>query len=124
MKEKENHFRFENLNVYQKSLDYIDFTYELTSCFPRWEMFELGKQFRRAANSVALNIGEGERGTDKEFINFLRIAHRSVSECLVCTTVACRRKYLNEVQAQKSRALLAEIARMISSLSATIQRRL
>lgn len=52
-------FDFESLELYKKSLDYIDFVYDITNSFPREELFGLSDQFKRAANSIALNIGEG-----------------------------------------------------------------
>ena len=45
----ENRFDFENLKVYQKSLEYIDFVYEITKKFPKDELFSLTNQFRRAS---------------------------------------------------------------------------
>jgi len=74
----ETHFSFENLQVYQKALQFIDKVYLLTSSFPQFEMYTLTSQFRRAANSIALNIGEGSGGTKKEFIRYIGIAYRSL----------------------------------------------
>ena len=37
----EERFNFENLEVYQKALDYIDFVYEITRGFPKEEIFSL-----------------------------------------------------------------------------------
>jgi four helix bundle protein len=115
-------FKFEGLLVYQKSLDYIDFVHTLTPQFPAYEQRELGSQFRRASSSVSLNIGEGEGGTTKEYLSFLRIARRSVRECVVCTTVAHRRKYINDSSMLQSRAKAIEISRMLSGLMASIKR--
>lgn len=109
-------FRFEDLLVYQKSLDYIDFVHSITPSFPPFEQRELASQFRRASSSVALNIGEGEGGTTKEYLSFLRIARRSVRECVVCTTVAYRRKYIGENLMAESRQRAIEISKMISGL--------
>ena len=109
-------FNFEKLITYQKSLDYVDFVYSTTESFPKQEIYSLTDQFRRAAVSISLNIGEGSSGTKKEFMNFLRISNRSLRECVVCTTVAYRRKYINEETPQKSRALLVEIAKLNSGL--------
>jgi four helix bundle protein len=49
-------FKFEELRVYQKSLDIIDEVYNLTEKFPRKENFVLTSQLLRAVNSIALNI--------------------------------------------------------------------
>ncbi len=116
-------FNFENLEVYQKSLDYIDFVYTVSGKFPKHEMYDLGQQFRRASKSIALNLGEGEGGTDNEYLNFLRISRRSVQECVVCTTVAQRRKYISQEEVDVSRQRLAQLAKMIRGLSNYIKNR-
>src|SRR3990167_4661609 len=100
---EENKFSFENLNVYQKALDYVDFVYEITAKFPSDERFGLSSQFQRAAQSIALNIGEGSGGTKAEFQQFVRISRRSIRECIVCITIAERRKYVTKEQENKSR---------------------
>src|ERR1051326_726688 len=112
----EDIFNFEKLIVYQKSLDYLDFAYELSDKFPSHENFRLSDQFKRAALSISLNIADGAGGTKKEFSNYLRISRRSAKECLVCTTVAFRRKYISEAENKESRSRVTEIAKMISGL--------
>jgi four helix bundle protein len=116
--EKENSelFNFEKLLVYQKTLDYIDFVYTLTAKFPKAEVFSLTSQFNRAANSIALNIGEGSGGTKNEFINFIRIAYRSLNECVVCSTLSLRRNYITPQENQELRIKLLEISKMLSGL--------
>ncbi|HTL80303.1 MAG TPA: four helix bundle protein [Bacteroidia bacterium] len=109
-------FRFEDLKVYQKSLDYVDFVYALSEKFPKHEIYSLTSQFRRASNSISLNIGEGESGTTNEYVNFLRISRRSARECVVCTTLARRRQYINEEQEADSRKRLVELSKMLSGL--------
>ena len=120
----ENVFNFEKLIVYQKSLAYIDFVYDLTINFPREETYGLTSQWRRAANSIALNTGEGSGGTTKEFSNFLRISKRSIKECVVCTTISLRRKYISETEEIESRGRLVELAKMNSGLSKSIRKKL
>lgn len=120
----ENIFNFEKLIVYQKSLEYIDFVYELTGSFPTTEIYGLTSQWRRAANSIALNIGEGEGGTIKEFASFLRISKRSIKECVVCTTISLRRTYINVSEESESRNRLVELAKMNSGLSKAIKKKL
>lgn len=112
----EETFRFEGLTVYQKSLDFIDFVHQTTQSFPPFEQYELSRQFRRAASSISLNIGEGEGGTTKEYIQFLRIARRSIRECIVCTTVAFRRKYIEDDVRIQSRNQLIALSKMTSGL--------
>jgi four helix bundle protein len=109
-------FDFEKLSVYQKALDHVDFAYEIIKKFPADEKYILGDQYRRASISISLNIAEGSAGTKKEFHNFLRIAKRSLRECLVCTTVAYRRKYITEEESKLSRNQISEISKMCTGL--------
>ena len=52
-------FNFEELQVYQKSLDLVDVVYHMSREFPKDEIYGLTSQFRRAAVSISLNISEG-----------------------------------------------------------------
>lgn len=119
--QNENIFNFEKLLVYQKSLDFIDNVYDITSKFPSSEKFNIVDQFRRASTSIALNIGEGSGGTDKEFNVFLRISKRSMKECVVCTTISFRRKYITAEEEELLRNMLVELAKMNSGLSKSIR---
>lgn len=112
----ENKFSFEDLLVYKKALDYVDCVYEWTQKFPSEEKFGLTGQFQRAAQSIALNIGEGSGGTKAEFRHFIKIARRSVRECVVCTTLARRRRYLSDKEELMSREMVVELSKMLSGL--------
>ncbi len=68
---KEIKFKFEDLKVYQKALDFIDITYQLTNHFPKNEDYALSSQFRRASISIALNIVEGSGNTNAQFNRLL-----------------------------------------------------
>ena len=119
--DKENVFNFEKLLVYQKSLDFIDNVYDITEKFPANERFNITDQFRRAATSIALNIGERSGGTDKEFNAFLRISKRSMKECIVCTTISHRRKYITSNEEFELRNRLVELSKMNRGLSKSIR---
>ncbi|HEY0041523.1 MAG TPA: four helix bundle protein, partial [Flavisolibacter sp.] len=73
---------FEDLVVWQKAHAFTLTVYKITDAFPRYEIYGLTSQFRRAAVSIAANIAEGYRkkGT-KNKLNFLNIAHSSLEEC-------------------------------------------
>jgi four helix bundle protein len=52
------------LIVWQKSMDLVIRVYEITSRFPKEEIFGLSAQMRRSAISIPSNIAEGRcRGT-------------------------------------------------------------
>jgi four helix bundle protein len=109
-------FKFEDLKVYQKALDFIDSTYKLTNSFPKNEDYALCSQFRRASTSIALNIAEGAGDTNAQFNRFLNIAKGSLKECVVCSTIAKRLNYLSNEDDNINRLQLEEISKMISSL--------
>jgi four helix bundle protein len=105
-------FDFESLQLYKKSLDFIDFAYMITDKFPREEIYGLTSQFRRAANSIALNIGEGYGESIPLALRYLRIVRGSIRECLICSTVGYRREWINETEYIKTRELLTELSKL------------
>ena len=115
MKE-ESQFNFENLQVYQKSLDIVDLVYEVTKEFPNSELYNLTSQYKRAAVSIALNLAEGAGDTNAQFSRFLQIALDSVKECVVCSTIAKRQNYITLEKDLDMRSKLSELSKMISSL--------
>lgn len=105
-------FDFESLELYKKSLHYVDFVYDTTLNFPKDELYGLTSQFRRAANSIVLNTGEGYGETIPLSLRYLRISRGSIRECLVCSSIAFRRKYIDEENYKKSRSKLVELSKI------------
>ena len=110
------HFKFEELQVYQKALDFVDLAYETTQLFPKSELYILTSQYKRAALSIALNTAEGHGDTNAQFNRFLQIAINSVKECVVCSTVARSQKFITKEQDEHNRVKLAELSKMIGGL--------
>jgi len=50
---------FENLEVYQRSIDFCNTIFEITKNFPKQIQFSLTDQLRRASLSICNNIAEG-----------------------------------------------------------------
>ncbi|UJH68850.1 four helix bundle protein [Allomuricauda sp. SCSIO 65647] len=113
---EEPKFAFEDLKVYRKSLDFIDMVYDLTDSFPKEEIYKLTSQYTRAATSIAFNIAEGSGDTDAQFNRFLQIALNSLKECLVCTTIALRREYIDNTTNKNLREKMVELSKMITGL--------
>ena len=90
-------YKFEQLEVWQRALDYIDRIHEITDQLPKRERYNLSDQMSRAANSIALNIAEGSTGlSDAEQDRFLRIAVRSLLETVAGLHLIKRREFLND----------------------------
>jgi four helix bundle protein len=109
-------FNFEDLKVYQKALDFVDYVYLMTSKFPDKDKYGLSSQFTRSAVSIALNTAEGSGDSDAQFHRFLQIAEGSVRECVTCTTISFRRDYITKEQNLKAHNILLELLKMIRSL--------
>lgn len=113
---KEIKFNFEDLKLYKKALDFIDATYKTTENFPKNETFGLTSQFSRASTSIALNIAEGSGDTNAQFNRFLNIANGSIKECVVCSTISERLKYISKEENYNNRLQLEELSIMTTGL--------
>ena len=72
---------WDELIIWQESHKFVLDLYQLTSNFPRDEMYGLVSQIRRAVVSIPTNIVEGHsKGSKKEFIRFLYISRGSLEE--------------------------------------------
>lgn len=88
-------FKFEELKVYQKSLDFVDGVYAITKKFPKEELYGLTSQYKRASMSISLNIAEGAGDTDAQFNRYLQLAWGSTKECVVCSTIVRRQGFIS-----------------------------
>ena len=90
-------FKFENLEVWQLSIEYVDLMYQLGDSLLRQEEYNLKSQLIRAATSVSLNTAEGSTGqSDPEQARFLSMAIRSLLETVACLHLIRRRNYLSD----------------------------
>ena len=117
------HFKFEDLQIYQKAMDFGEVVDALVKTFPSYELYALSSQYRRAADSIALNIAEGYPGSDAQFLKHINYAIYSPNECVSCSTKAKRRLYINFEEDEVNRKLISEFTKMMSSLRKKILER-
>ncbi len=115
-------FRFEDLRVYHKALEYIDWIYVTTRKFPHKESMGLITQFTHAAESIALCIAEGSARNRIQFVYYLKAAKSSIRECVVYTSIAKSLKYIDAPQEEESREHLMELTKMVGALIGSLQR--
>ena len=73
---------FRDLVLWQKAHGLVLFIYDLSRTFPKYELYGLTSQIRRAAVSVPANIAEGfKKRTVAEKIRYLNISQSSLEEC-------------------------------------------
>ncbi len=122
--ESRYNFKFENLTVYNKAMEFGEMINSLTKKFPNEERFELASQFRRAADSIALNIAEGSSGSDAQFHNYLGNAWYSAHECVACSSKARMRSYITFEEDEENRRIVTELSKMITTLRNKISTRI
>lgn len=71
---------YRELQIWQSSIVLCKSIYELTSSFPKEEMYGISNQMRRCSVSIPSNIAEGFGRTNPNFLNYLKIARGSLYE--------------------------------------------
>lgn len=113
---------YENLIVWQKSMDLVILIYELTSNFPKEEIYGITSQIRRSAVSIPSNIAEGSRRSSrKDFRNFVLIAFGSGAELETQIKISERLNFGKKENYPKIKNLLLEIMKMLNKLSNSLE---
>ncbi len=75
---------YRNLDIYKISFDLFIKTHKISFLLPKYELYELGSQLRRSADSVITNIveGYGRSVYKKEYERFLVFTHSSCDETI------------------------------------------
>lgn len=108
---------FENLNVWQKSVQLAVSVYDLSKKLPREELYGISDQIKRSSVSVPSNIAEGcSRDSTKEFLRFLSISRGSLAELETQLVITVRTGLLSVEDVKDIRFLIVEIGKMISGL--------
>lgn len=108
--------RFEDILAWQKARVITKRVYEVTGEGAFSKDFGLRDQLRRASVSIMANIAEGfGRRSDKEFANFLNMAHGSASESHLY--VASDLEYLANPDFEELYRMIDECSRMTIGLS-------
>jgi four helix bundle protein len=108
--------QFEDLGVWQDARQMVKGIYSISKQRAFYRDASLREQIRRAATSTMSNIAEGfERGTRKEFIQFLNIAKGSNGEVRSQLFVALDQEYLKETEFKTLRDSAVILSRRIAS---------
>jgi len=117
-----NFFRFEDLRIYHKALDYAIWVKTLAMEFPEHELRGLAHSYTRAAQSIPVSIAEGSGRNKGQFVFCLKTAKCAVRECVVLTTLAKYYGYIDDAQEEHSRNELVEMTKMMGALITSLQR--
>lgn len=115
---------FRGLFVWQKSMTFVTDIYQLTTTFPKEEIYGLTSQIRRSSISISSNIAEGYgRDGDNDYLRFLNISMSSLFEIQTQLEISFNLKFITENQFNKIHGDSREIERMLSSFIRKIKDR-
>jgi len=116
-------FRFEDLRVYHKSTDYVNWVYSIAKN-PKDDMVirSFFERFLNSAHGIALNIAEGSSRNKSQFVYYLKMAKSAVRECVVISTIGEARKYISKSDFEESKQQLMEMTKMVGALIGSLQR--
>lgn len=107
------------MNEYQKNLKSkmdacAHYVYKITQNFPKYELYGITSQIRRAAVSVVLNYVEGyARRKPLVRLNFLEISYGSLQESKYLLKFSFDENYINQEEYNFSIKLAEEIGAML-----------
>jgi four helix bundle protein len=114
-------FSHEKLKVYQKSLDFIEFTNKV---IPDENKISAHFQLDKASTSIPLNIAEGTgKYTNKDKNHYYDIARGSAVESAACLDVLLKRNRISEELKEEGKNILFEIVSMLIGLIKSISDR-
>ena len=112
--------KYQDLIVWQKSMDLVKQIYTLTNMIPEKGNYALIDQMRRAAISIPSNIAEEyERDGTKEYLRFLYIANGSKAELLTQVEICKMLELVPDVDKDypdQIIELLNEIGKMLNAI--------
>ena len=115
-------FRFEDLRIYHKSLDYINWLNDASALYPNDDKTQLIERWNQSARNITFFLAEGSSRNKSQFIYYLKMAKTAIRECLICTSIAFNASNLSKNHEEISRGFLMEMTKMIGALISSLQR--
>ena len=110
------------MNVWKLAIEFVTILYKITDNLPKYEIYGLTSQLRRASVSIPSNIAEGAaRNHDKEFIQFLYIALSSSVEVETQLIISYNLNFITKIELEELTEELDIIGKMIQGLIKSIK---
>jgi len=108
---------YRDLKVWQLGMEITREVYQLTSGFPKDELYGLTSQIRRCAVSIPSNIAEGHsRDSSKELARFVSIAKGSLAELETQLLIAKELRYGDTTSLDSLLIIVEQEGRMLTGL--------
>ena len=113
---------FDKLRVYKDAYELGLSVHRLTLELPQFEKFELGRQIRRAAVSIPLNIAEGygRKRTQTQFAQFVSYALGSCNELGVLLSYCHDLGYVSDPAFKEIESSCSSVGKQLTSLLQTL----
>ncbi|MFH0711980.1 MAG: four helix bundle protein [archaeon] len=107
-------YDYKKLKVWRRAVDLYEEVLKITMGFPKFEVYALGDQMRRSAESISSNIAEGcGKRTRKDYISYLHNSIGSVKELENQLMLAFRNGYITVEKKNSLMKELDEIGKML-----------
>jgi four helix bundle protein len=116
---------YKELKVWERADDLAFRVFDLTETFPRRYLYDLTSQLRRAVLSIPTNIAEGCASFHSgEFLQFLNISRRSLSETQYLLFFASRRNLIEQIRLSELDSICEEVSKMLNALAKSIRNKI
>jgi hypothetical protein len=111
-------FRFEDLRIYHKALDFSTFVYQNTTAFPE----DLKRDFLDTSTNIVLSIAQGSFYGKAQFINILKEVRNAIRSCVVYTAIGQRIGAFSDAQNEESTIHLQELSKMLGAFIGSLKK--
>jgi four helix bundle protein len=116
---------YQDLIVWQKSIQLVTVMYSLTRKFPADERFGIISQLNRAAISIPANIAEGwGRETSKNYLQFLRTSRGSVMEVQTLLIISKNLNFISQTEFELMSQKTEEVGKILQGLIKSIKEKI
>jgi four helix bundle protein len=106
---------YRDLVVWQRSMELAEEVYRLCGGMPRYEVFGIASQIRRASTSTPANIAEGYgREYRADYVKHLSVAQGSLAELETLVMLSVRIGHLEPRDVLTACSLSDEVGRMLT----------
>ena len=116
---------YQDLTVWQASMEMVVEVYRLTGAFPKQEVYGLTSQIQRAAVLVPANLAEGHaRDSTREFLHHVSMALGSLDELETQVLLAERLEYLPGAHLKLILSKGEQVGKMLRGLQKSLKAKL
>ena len=115
-------YSFEKLKVWEESRNLVCSVYTLLKKFPKYELFGLSDQIRRAVISIPSNIVEGNiKKSVKERLHFFEISYGSLLEVYCQLIISKDLGYITETDLSDIKTKINKVSYLLTKLKQSIE---